>query len=259
MTLQRWALGVEYHGGGYHGWQRQNGLPTIQAELEAALSAVAGTPLSVIAAGRTDRGVHATGQVVHFDTPVSRPAQAWVRGTNAHLSTALAVRWAIPVTEPFHARFSAHSRSYGYRLVSHAIRPALEAGRVGWTHRPLHLDLLREGCQLLLGTHDFSSFRAAECQAKSPIKTLHRAEVTQIDDEFRFLFQADAFVHHMVRNLMGALVRVGSGDVNPGWIAELLQLRDRTRAAPTFSPDGLCLIGVGYDPRWNLPTGQCMT
>ncbi len=250
--MQRWALGVEYHGGAFHGWQRQVQLSTVQGVLEAALSAVAGMPVSVIAAGRTDRGVHASGQVVHLDSLVSRPSQAWVRGTNAHLPPTVAVRWATPVEARFHARFSARSRCYSYRLLSRPVRPALEGGRVGWTHRALELDRLQAAAHLLLGTHDFSAFRAAECQAKSPIKTLQRLDVERMGDEFLFHFQADAFVQHMVRNLMGALLRVGTGDEPLDWIRELLASRDRTRAAPTFSPDGLCLTGVEYDPCWCL-------
>ncbi len=253
MMVQRWALGVEYRGGAVHGWQRQPHVPTVQGVLEGALAVVAGQVISVIAAGRTDRGVHATGQVVHFDTTSHRPSQAWIRGTNALLPDWLAVRWAVAVSEPFHARFSARSRTYRYRLVSDPVRPALETGLVGWTHRTLYLDFLREGCACLLGTHDFSAFRAAECQAKSPVKTLKRAEVSQVGNEFHFVFQADAFLQHMVRNLVGTLVRVGSQEEGAEWISELLVQRDRTRAAPTFSPCGLCLIAVEYDPCWNLP------
>ncbi len=254
--MGRIALGVEYQGSGFHGWQRQHRDLTVQGVLEGALAAVAGEPIGVIAAGRTDRGGHATGQVVHFDTFVARPLQAWVRGTNTHLPPTVAVLWARSVAEPFHARFSARSRTYRYRLLSHPVRPAYACGVLGWTHRPLALEKLRAGCGWILGTHDFSAFRAAECQAKTPVKTLLRAEVEAVGEEFHFTFQADAFLQHMVRNLVGALVQVGSGAMPPEWMAELLQQGDRTRAAPTFAPEGLCLSAVEYDEAWNLPEGR---
>ncbi len=249
----RYALGVEYDGSGYCGWQRQPDRSSIQEALESAVSAIASEAVSVVAAGRTDRGVHACGQVVHFDTTAARPLTAWVRGVNALLSPGIAVLWAHPVPQAFHARFSAHSRSYQYLLLNHPVRPALMAGKLGWYHQPLDLDRMRQGARFLLGQQDFSAFRSAECQAKTPLKTLLQAEVTREGPVLRFSFTADAFLQHMVRNMVGALVAVGGGREAPSWIQELLQARNRTLAAPTFSPDGLYLTGVGYEAHWHLP------
>ena len=225
----------------------------MQDVLEHALRAVAGEPVSVIAAGRTDAGVHATAQIVHFDTPVVRPDSAWVRGVNAHLPRASAVLWAQPVTGEFHARFAAHARHYTYVLQNRPQRPGLSAGRVGWYHRPLDAAAMGVAAQALVGTHDFSAFRAAECQAKTPVKTLRALDITRQGDWVRFDFTATAFLHHMVRNIVGALIHVGSGRRPPDWIAELLAARDRTRAAPTFAPDGLYFTGAEYDPVHGLP------
>ncbi|NDU86040.1 MAG: tRNA pseudouridine(38-40) synthase TruA [Ferrovum sp.] len=254
--MPRLALGVEYHGGAFHGWQRQPHCVTVQGALEQALSAVAGEAIAVVAAGRTDRGVHARGQVVHFDTAVIRPMQAWVRGGNAHLPATVAVLWAQGVSDEFHARFDARSRTYRYRLLSHPVRPAYAHGVVGWTHRVLDLDAMKAGARLLLGTHDFSAFRAAECQARTPVKTLLRLDINSVGEEIHFEFQADAFLQHMVRNLVGALLRVGCGEERSDWLAALLEARDRTQSAPTFAADGLCLTAVEYDERWNFPAGR---
>lgn len=249
----RIALGLEYDGGRFSGWQSQPSGNTVQDALEGALACIAGTPLRVVCAGRTDTGVHALAQVVHFDTPLDRPMTAWVRGTNAHLPSSVAVRWAVPVTEDFHARFAARARSYRYVLLNRAERPGLLAGRVGWCHRPLDLVAMRAAADCLRGEHDFSSFRAAECQAKSPVKTLYRFEIAQEGDLIRFDCCANAFLHHMVRNLVGALVYVGMGRQSTAWLAQLLAARDRRLGAPTFAPDGLYLAGVDYDDRWALP------
>lgn len=249
----RWALGVEYDGAPFHGWQSQPDGRTVQDKLQGALAQIAGTPSQVACAGRTDAGVHALMQVVHFDTQAQRPESAWVRGVNAHLPDTIAVRWAQPVPENFHARFSAVSRSYCYLLCNRPVRPALAHGRVGWFHLPLDLEAMKAAAVHLLGEQDFSAFRAAECQAKTPIKTVHKAEIARHGDLLAFEFRADAFLHHMVRNLVGALVYVGKGRHPPEWIAELLRSRDRTRAAPTFSAAGLYLSGVEYEPRWRLP------
>lgn len=255
----RVALGIEYDGSGYSGWQSQPGGHTVQDVLEAAIARIGGHPLRVVCAGRTDAGVHALAQVVHFDTDTARPLTAWVRGVNAHLPPAVAVIWAREVGEAFHARFSARSRSYRYLLINRPVRPALLAGRVGWHHRPLDLRPMREAAAMLLGEHDFSAFRAAECQAKSPVKTLYRADVSAQGDCIAFDFRANAFLHHMVRNLVGSLVYVGLGRQPPGWVAELLRQRDRTRAAPTFDPAGLYFAGVEYDERWQLPKSGAET
>ncbi|MCE1241113.1 MAG: tRNA pseudouridine(38-40) synthase TruA [Azonexaceae bacterium] len=249
----RVALGVEYFGASFRGWQSQADGGTVQDALESALARIAGTPVSTLCAGRTDAGVHATRQVVHFNVPVDRPLSAWVRGVNAHLPEGVTVLWAQPVGEDFHARFSARGRRYRYLLLNRPQRPGLWQGRVGWFHGELDLQQMQEACGRLLGEHDFSAFRAAGCQARSPIKTLREAQVRQVGSLFVFDFEATAFLHHMVRNLVGTLVYIGKGAQTPGWIDELLQMRDRRLAAPTFSPDGLYFRGPIYEPCWGLP------
>ena len=251
----RIALGLEYDGSDFCGWQSQAGGGSVQDALEAALSAIADTPTRVVCAGRTDAGVHALMQVVHFDTEALRPDTAWVRGVNAHLPPSVAVRWAQPVPGEFHARFSARGRRYRYVMLNRAERPGLMARRVGWFHRLLDVTLMREAAVLFLGEHDFSAFRSVECQAKSPVKTLRRAEITRQGDLLVFDFEASAFLHHMVRNLVGTLVYVGKGAHPPAWVGELLAGRDRTRAAPTFEACGLYFAGVDYDPAWQLKVG----
>ncbi len=249
----RLALGVEYRGSGFHGWQSQAGGGTVQDALEFALSSIAGQRIATLCAGRTDAGVHATQQVVHFETEGVRPLSAWVRGANAHLPEGVAVRWVVPVADEFHARFSARGRRYRYLLLNRPQRPGLWQGRVGWFHLPLDLAAIQNACGRLLGEHDFSAFRAAGCQAKSPIKIMTHAEVRQQGAMLIFDFEASAFLHHMVRNLVGTLVYVGKGSQEPAWIDALLQMKDRTRAAPTFSPDGLYFRGPVYEPHWGLP------
>jgi len=249
----RIALGVEYDGATLHGWQSQADGNTVQDILQAALSRVADERISVTAAGRTDAGVHALNQVVHFDTRVERPLNAWVRGTNAHLPPPVAVRWAQPVGGEFHARFSARARHYAYLLLNHPVRPALLHGRVGWHHAPLHAGTMQRALDHLLGEHDFSSFRAAECQAKSPVKTLHRARVRRCGEFLLFEFSAGGFLHHMVRNIVGAAIYVGDGRLPPEAMRDLLEARDRLRAPPTFAAAGLHFIGADYDPAWRLP------
>ena len=249
----RLALRVEYFGGAFRGWQSQACGNTVQDALQRALSEIAGERVTVVCAGRTDAGVHALAQVVHFDTSAQRPLAAWVRGTNSHLPQAVAVRWAQEVAPDFHARFSALSRSYRYVLYDSSVRPALDAGRVGWFHRPLYLETMRAGAEYLLGEHDFSAFRAAECQARSPVKVLHQAQVARHGELVVFEFRANAFLQHMVRNMVGALVYVGNGRQPPDWIAALLRSRDRGLAAPTFAAAGLYFTGVEYEARWRLP------
>lgn len=250
----RIALGLEYAGTAFTGWQSQLDGRGAQDALERALAAIAGTSVRVAAAGRTDAGVHAVSQIVHFDTTAVRPEAAWVRGSNAHLPAAIAVLWARPVVEEFHARFAAYQRHYTYVLLDRPVRPALAASRVGWYHRPLDVPAMREAARALLGTHDFSAFRAALCQAKSPIKTLATADVARIGPYVRFDFSANAFLHHMIRNIVGALIRVGAGRAPSSLVAELLVQRDRTRAPATFAPDGLYFTGADYDPVWMLPS-----
>ncbi len=249
----RIALGVEYCGTAFRGWQSQAHGTTVQDALESAVRAIAGQPVGVTCAGRTDAGVHASQQVVHFDAPVARPLTAWVRGVNSHLPDGVAVRWAQPVGDEFHARFSARGRRYRYLLLNRPQRPGLWQGRVGWFHGPLDLAAMQDACGRLLGEHDFSAFRAAECQAKSPVKTMTDAAVRQCGVMFIFDFAASAFLHHMVRNLVGTLVQIGKGAQPPAWVDELLQMRDRRLAAPTFSPDGLYFCGPVYEPHWGLP------
>ncbi|MCX8145683.1 MAG: tRNA pseudouridine(38-40) synthase TruA [Azovibrio sp.] len=251
--MARIALGLEYDGRAFHGWQRQADLPTLQAALETALSRIADHPVESTCAGRTDAGVHASQQVVHFDTEARRPLEAWVRGVNAHLPAAMAVRWARVVDAGFHARYSAYRRRYRYLLLNRPQRPGLWAGRVGWFHRPLALAPMQEAARCLLGEHDFSAFRAAECQAKTPVKLLTRADVRQAGDMFIFDFEANAFLHHMVRNLVGSLVFIGKGGWPPEHLQAVLASRDRRQAAMTFAPDGLYFRGPLYDPVYALP------
>ena len=254
--MVRIALGIEYDGSRFCGWQTQTAVCGVQDALQRALAVIAGHPVEVVAAGRTDAGVHATLQVVHFDTVAQRPDSAWVRGVNSFLPDSVVVLWAQPVNAGVHARFSAQTRSYRYLLLNHPVRPAIAAGRIGWFHAPLALEPMRAAAQLLVGTHDFSAFRAAECQAKSPIRTLHSLSVKQIGHRFSFDLSANAFLHHMVRNIVGALVYVGKGKYPPEWVGELLAQRDRSRAAPTFAADGLYLNAVRYAPEWGLPDTQ---
>lgn len=249
----RIALGVEYDGSSYCGWQSQAEGRTVQDTLQLALSQIAGEQISVIAAGRTDTGVHALEQVVHFDTQVERPLTAWVRGVNALLPDSVAVLWAHTVTDEFHARFSAHGRSYRYLLINRAVRPAIQAGKTGWFHAPLDLAAMQAAAQCLLGEHDFSAFRASQCQAKSPVKHLFRLDIRRQGEMLVFDVSADAFLHHMVRNIVGCLVYVGKGKHSPGWLNEVLDSRERSFAAPTFAPDGLYLRCITYDAKWGLP------
>ncbi|MES1999468.1 MAG: tRNA pseudouridine(38-40) synthase TruA [Pseudomonadota bacterium] len=254
--MVRIVLGIEYDGSRFCGWQTQTAGCGVQDALQRALAVIAGHPVEVVAAGRTDAGVHATLQVVHFDTVAQRPDSAWVRGVNSFLPDSVVVLWAQPVNTGFHARFSAQTRSYRYLLLNHPVRPAIAAGRIGWFHAPLALEPMRAAAQLLVGTHDFSAFRAAECQAKSPVRTLHSLSVKQTGHRFSFDLSANAFLHHMVRNIVGALVYVGKGKYPPEWVGELLAQRDRSRAAPTFAADGLYLNAVRYAPEWGLPDTQ---
>ena len=256
---ERIALVVEYDGSGFCGWQRQLDQPSIQAALENAISQITETNVSIIAAGRTDTGVHALMQVVHFDSPVKRPLSAWVRGVNTHLPPNIAVHYAQQVHDHFHARFDACERQYRYILCSNATRPALLSGKVGWTHYKLNLVAMQEAMAFLEGTHDFSSFRASQCQAKSPIKTMRQATVIQKDNLFFFDFAANAFLHHMIRNIVGALVYVGAGRLTPKEFEQLIQAKNRVGAPPTFMADGLYLTKAiypehtGFQPPLNLP------
>jgi tRNA pseudouridine38-40 synthase len=247
------ALGISYNGQPYQGWQSQLSGQTVQDRLEAALARFTTQKTSTLCAGRTDAGVHGLMQVVHFDTAVERSPGAWVRGTNSFLPRDIAIQWACPVPDAFHCRASALSRRYAYILLESQVRPSLEAGRVGWAFRPLALAPMQQAAELLLGEHDFSSFRASACQALSPIKHLQRLAIMRRGAYWRFEFEANAFLHHMIRNLMGCLIAVGQGQYPPAWITQVLQARDRKVAAPTFSPDGLYFLGPRYAPHWGLP------
>ncbi|MDR0528493.1 MAG: tRNA pseudouridine(38-40) synthase TruA [Zoogloeaceae bacterium] len=253
----RIALGLEYDGRAFHGWQRQPEAVSVQGALEDALSRIAGHSVQVICAGRTDAGVHACGQVVHFDTDALRPMSAWVRGVNAFLPSAMAVRWSLSVAEDFHARYDARARAYRYVLLNRSERPGLWAGRVGWHYLPLDVDAMRAAAGCLLGTHDFSAFRAAECQAKNPVRHLIRAEIHRAGkDLVIFDFVANAFLQHMVRNLVGALVSVGKGVWTIGQMREVLESCSRALSAPTFAPDGLYFLGPSYLPEWQIPEAR---
>lgn len=255
----RIALGISYSGTAYQGWQSQPNGQTVQDRLEAALAAFATQPVSTLCAGRTDTGVHGLMQVVHFDTDLHREPPSWVRGTNRFLPADIAVQWAQPVPDTFHCRASATARRYRYVLLDSPVRPSVEAGRVGWVFRPLDGDAMREAAQHLAGEHDFTSFRASSCQARSPVKTLQPIRITRRPTHadtayWCFDFEANAFLHHMIRNLLGCLIAVGQGAQPPDWVRTVLAARDRNAAAPTFSPDGLYFLGPVYDAHWGLPT-----
>lgn len=248
----RIALKLEYDGRAFAGWQRQPEQRTVQQALETALARVADHPVAVTCAGRTDAGVHALGQVVHFDTAARRPDHAWLLGGNSHLPDDVALRAARPIDDDFHARFSALRRTYLYRILNRRTRPAVERHMAWWVRRPLDEGRMASAAGALLGEHDFSSFRAAECQALHAVRTLYRLDVTRVGDELRLLVEANAFLHHMVRNLAGVLVAIGSGVRDPDWAAAVLAARDRTVAAVTAPPHGLCLLGVTYPGRYGL-------
>ena len=249
----RLALGISYHGQAYEGWQSQSSGLTVQDKLESALSQFAVQPVTTVCAGRTDSGVHALMQVVHLDTELRREEFSWVRGTNRFLPPDIAVQWARPVPDAFHSRACATSRRYAYVVLESAVRPSVDAGRVGWVFRPLQHAAMQEAASMLLGPHDFTSFRASACQALSPVKTMLRIDISRRGAYWRFDFEANAFLHHMIRNIMGCLLAVGQGQQPAEWMREVLQARDRDAAAPTFSPDGLYFLGPVYGPQWNLP------
>jgi tRNA pseudouridine38-40 synthase len=249
----RIALGLEYDGTAFCGWQTQPGGCGVQDHLQQALSRFTAASVEVTAAGRTDTGVHATAQVVHFDTEAIREEVSWIRGTNSNLHEGARVLWAREVAPEFHARYGARARTYRYLLLDAPVAPAILRGRVGWHHRALDVGLMGEGLAALVGEHDFSSFRDAQCQAKSPVRHLMAGSVERHRGMVVFTFRANAFLHHMIRNMVGALVYVGMAKQPPSWIPQLLAQRDRRLAAPTFAPDGLYLTGVEYDPAFDLP------
>ncbi|MEO8716854.1 MAG: tRNA pseudouridine(38-40) synthase TruA [Burkholderiales bacterium] len=249
----RFALALEYDGSRFLGWQTQPGGGTVQDTLQCALSTIAGESVQVSCAGRTDRGVHAREQVVHFDTDAPRPESAWVRGVNALLPESMAVQWALAVAGDFHARYCALARTYRYVLLNRPVRPALAARHAGWCHAPLDVEAMRAAARQLIGEHDYSAFRSSECQAKSPVRTLHALDVQGRGERIDFVLRANAFLHHMVRNIVGTLIYVGNHRHAPQWAGEVLAARDRGRAAPTFAAEGLYLERVEYAPHWGLP------
>lgn len=250
----RIAMGIEYHGAGFHGWQAQkSGVRSVQETLERALAAVAAHPVRVICAGRTDTGVHGLGQVIHFDTAAQRPERGWMLGCNANLPDDVSVTWACPVADDFHARFSALGRSYRYLILNRSARSSLLAARATWIHRPLDAEKMHLAGQQLVGVHDFSSYRAQGCQAKSPVRTLHSLDVRRQGDLIELRVHANAFLHHMVRNIAGVLITIGQGDQSLGWAGDVLRLCNRTLGGVTAPPDGLYFERVDYPSAFVLP------
>ncbi len=258
---RRIALGVQYDGSSWNGWQTQPDGKTVQDVLQQALEKFSQQRLQVVCAGRTDAGVHALEQVVHFDAAIERDMFSWVRGVNTHLPPSIVLRWAREVMrgpsmaddDAFHARFSARSRTYHYVLYNHKVRSPLLRNRAGWVFGPLDVERMQEAAQCLLGMHDFSAFRSVHCQAKTPVKEMQQVSIVRRGDVILFTLRASAFLHHMVRNIVGSLNFVGAGKRDAAWMQELLESGDRQRAAPTFSPDGLYLAKVDYDAKWQLP------
>ena len=253
MSTERIALGVEYDGTAFCGWQTQPRVRTVQETLEAALSRVADHRVQVQCAGRTDAGVHALEQVVHFDSSARRTERAWVLGSNVNLAGDCAVSWAQPVPATFHARFSASARHYRYRILTRRTRSPMERDRALWVHRPLDLGRMQEAATLLVGEHDFSSFRALGCQAKSPVRRIHYLDLTQGAGTIELRVAANGFLHHMVRNIVGVLLAIGRGEAPTDWTGELLALRDRTRGGVTAPPQGLYFVRADYPVEFGLP------
>lgn len=249
----RIALGIEYDGHPFHGWQSQSSGSGVQDRVEAALSKVANHPLRVACAGRTDTGVHALGQVVHFDTEAERDARAWVFGANANLPKSVSVLWMKPVSEAFHARFLARRRRYRYVIFNRAVRPAFLRWRVAWEYRPLDVARMQAGAHHLLGEHDFSAYRAVGCQAKSPVRTLYRLDIERRDELIIIDLEANAFLHHMVRNIAGVLMSIGAGERATDWALEVLEGRDRTLGGVTAPPHGLYFMSVDYPEEFEIP------
>lgn len=255
--MHRVALGVEYNGAKFHGFQKQSsGVDTVQARLELGLSKVADEEVSLVCAGRTDAGVHATNQVVHFDTLAERPMKAWTRGVNALLPDTVSVKWAQLVEPFFHARFGAHCRTYRYVIANTPVRPALACEQLTWVRESLDLDAMQEAASHLVGEHDFSSFRAAQCQARSPVRTMHHLHIARRGELIVIELQANAFLHHMVRNIMGVLLAIAKGERPVAWIKEVLAARDRRSADVTAKPHGLHLVSVAYPEKFELPLSQ---
>jgi tRNA pseudouridine38-40 synthase len=251
----RLAVGLEYDGSAYAGWQIQAHSPSIQAIAESAFSRVADHPLTLTCAGRTDAGVHALGQVAHFDTEVVRTPRAWMLGATAALPDDVSVHWAAEVPRDFHARYSALSRTYRYVIVNRSTRPALDRHRTCWVHRTLDTSRMAVAAALLIGEHDFSSFRSSECQSRTPIRRVQAIDVLRQGDYIFIDVRANAFLHHMVRNIAGLLIRIGSGEAETAWAREVLEARDRRLGAATAPPSGLYLMTVHYPEQFHLPPG----
>lgn len=251
--MTRWAMGVEYDGTHFCGWQHQPGLRTLEDAFATAIGTVADHNISLICGGRTDAGVHAAGQVIHFETEAARSPRAWVLGTNANLDRKASVRWALPVPEHFHARFSATRRHYRYSIFNRSARSALHDGRATWVQAPLDVARMHEGAQHLVGEHDFSAFRSSECQSNSPIRRIDHLSVQREGELVYIDVAANAFLHHMVRNIAGLLIEVGRGLRPTDEVKTLLEGRDRRRNAPTAEPEGLCLRRIEYPEAFGLP------
>lgn len=252
----RIALGIEYNGHDFFGWQAQRGLTTVQGTLEEAISKVANESVQTYCAGRTDAGVHATGQVVHFDTRAKRHIDAWIWGTNSYLPSTVVVRWARHVDYSFHARFTAVSRRYRYVIYNHPIRPAILSTRASWHYYPLDISPMQKAGEYLLGEQDFSSFRSSQCNSKTPMRNVSEFTVSRQGDYVMLEIEANAFLHHMVRNIAGSLMKIGSGLRSPEWMQEVLQAKSRRAAAETAPPDGLYLIQVGYPEPYIFPLAE---
>lgn len=252
-TMKKIALGIEYNGSGYNGWQGQKHGLGVQELLEKALSYVANEDIKVICAGRTDAGVHAAAQIVHFETHAEREERAWILGTNTRLPNDICVNWAMPVEEEFHARFSALKRYYRYVICNRHVRPAILDKLVSWDYRNFDVQRMQQASACLLGEHDFSSYRAMQCQAKSPVRTIHQLNVTRSGDFIFIDIEANAFLHHMVRNIAGVLMAIGAGEKPVNWAEEVLQYRDRRLGGVTAPPHGLYFMKVSYPDEFKLP------
>ena len=251
--ISRLAMCLEYDGSNYHGWQTQKGVVTIQETLEKAVSNVADEQVQITTAGRTDAGVHATGQIVHYDTLSNRSNQEWLRGVNSNLPASVVVSWVLPVPVTFHARYSALSRSYRYVLLNRPVRPTYLSQRVSWDYRPLDVARMKVAAKPLLGKHDFNAYRAVSCQSNTSVRIIHELEINQKESWIWIDIEANGFLKHMVRNIVGVLVAIGAGESEPNWSREVLETRDRTMGGITGTPDGLYLCGVTYPVDFNLP------
>lgn len=259
LRTRRIALGIEYDGGAYAGWQRQAAAPSIQSLLESALARVADAPIALICAGRTDAGVHACGQVAHFDTHALRSSRAWLLGANTYLPADISVRWVRPVPDHFHARYSALARTYRYLILNRTARSALSRGRALVVHGPLDVQVMRAGAAALIGEHDFSAFRSSECQSRSPVRVLSRLQIVRSGGEWVLIeISANAFLHHMARNIVGVLLAIGQGRADPQYAAQLLSARVRDARLVTAAAEGLYFWRVDYPAQFRVPDDSAM-